>query len=87
MDSEERSVLQMLREAPPEPEPTPGQLIAKELTRLNNNVESLLTKIGVANEIQLEVLELRKKEARRNFDGQARRNPDMPPPPIRRLTR
>lgn len=87
MDSEDPSVLQMIRELPPEPDPTPAQLMAQELARLNNNVESLLTKIGVANEIQLELLELRKREARRNSDGQGRRYPDMPPSPIRRLTR
>ena len=84
MDTEDRSVLQMLREAPDELEKSIAEQLLSQLVLVNNNLEDLKLKVSITNEIQLELLELRKKEARRNSGVQARRYPDMPPPPIRR---
>ena len=84
MDTEDTSVLQMLREAPDELEKSIAEQLLAQLVLVNNNLEDLKLKVSITNEIELELLELRKKEARRNSGVQARRNPDMPPPPIRR---
>ena len=73
----------LLRDTPEVP-PTKGDLLMKALAEVNNNLEDLKLKLSISNEIALELLELRKSEARSEFGVQARPFRNKPPSPIRR---
>ena len=82
-NSPEDTLLDALRSAE-ELAPSPADSLVKALAQVNNNLEDIKQALFVSNEIQLELLERPMKEARSEFDAQARPSRNMPPSSFRR---
>ena len=76
--SQKEITLDIIRNDPGET-PTPRQLLMKALEELSTKLDDIKLKIDISNEIGLELLELRKSEARPEFGAPVRRFRNMPP--------
>lgn len=74
----EEPLLGLLRSTPEVP-PTPSALVIKALKELANQLDDIKLKLDIANELAIEELELRKKEARAESGAQARLIRHKPP--------
>ena len=80
-------LLSMLREMPPEKEPSDLAVIAKELAELNNHLDDIKRKLDVSNELQITYQSWLRDGNRSDFASQARPIRNVPrPTPIRRRT-
>jgi hypothetical protein len=80
---EDPTLLSLLR-ATPEVPPSEIALLNKTLQEMNNHLDDIKLKLGIRNEIALELLELRKKEGRSDVGAQARPYRNIPPSSWRR---
>ena len=76
-------LLDQLR-AIPEVPPSEIAQLNKTLQEMNNHLDDIKLKLGVRNEIALELLELRKKEGCSDVGAQARPYRNIPPSSWRR---
>ena len=80
-------LLSMLRETPPEKEPSDLAVIAKELAELNNHLDDIARKLDVSNELQITYQSWLRDGDRSDFASRARPIRNVPrPTPIRRRT-
>ena len=80
-------LLSMLRDLPPEREPSDLAVIAKELAELNNHLSDIKDKLNVSNELQMNYQWWLREGGRSDFASQARPIKNVPRPrPIRRRT-
>ncbi len=68
-----------------EPKPTAQELMLQQMALLNNHLDDLKMKLGVMNEIHLELLEEVRRLGSANFGAQARPVRHIPPPSRRLL--
>lgn len=80
-NSSEEPLLELLRNTPEVP-PTQGALLMKAICELNNKLDDIKLKLDISNEIGLELLERRKKEARPDPGALVRRYRNKPPSSI-----
>jgi len=77
-ENNESPLLGALRSTPEVP-PTRSDLVIKALAELNNQLADVKLKLDISNEIALEMLELRRSEARAESGAQARLIRHKPP--------
>ena len=77
-ENNESPLLGALRSTPEVP-PHRSDLVIKALAEMNNQLDDIKLKLDISNEIGLELLELRKREARPEFGAPVRRFRNMPP--------
>ena len=77
-ENSESPLLGALRTTPEVP-PTRSDLVIKALAEMNNQLDDIKLKLDISNEIGLELLELRKREARPELGAPVRRFRNMPP--------
>lgn len=80
------SLLSILRELPPEEEPTVMARVLKELVLLNNNIDDVKRKLDISNELAIQLGEDLRERCRSDFGSHAspiKNNTPLVPRPIR----
>lgn len=83
----DESLLSILRELPPEAEPSVLERMLKELVLLNNNIDDVKRKLDISNELAIQLSDEIRERRRSDFGSQAspiKSNTPLVPRPIRR---
>ena len=82
----DESLLSILRDLPPEAEPSVLERIHKELVLLNNNIDDVKRKLDISNELAIQFSDERREGSCSDFGSQAspiKNNAPLVPRPVR----